>query len=260
MRKQNNKEISSVARIVTSGPRERRDMQGYLDETGLLHNQDRFFGLGLLVSPNVNHLHRQLIRLRNRLRYHHEFKFTNITAQNVFYYKKLVDEFFTVPHSAFSCLIHDKRKFDMSAIYRGNNNRAYNSSSGKLIADTLKMCEGKTTDYLVLLADDVSTAKADRFEKEIRAKVKKIMRRHAITSIIRLESHAVTEIQLVDVLLGAVAFAYKVDSGEIRNPNRAKLQLVKHIQKQVRVPAIAVPLERRVRGGVRFKISEASPN
>jgi hypothetical protein len=240
----------------TTGPKPRRDLQGYIDETGLLHNSDPLFGLGLLLSPNINELHRRIINYRNRVKYHKEFKFTNVGTHNVLYFKGLVDEFFDTPHNAFSAAVIQKKNMDIQKFFKGNHNKAYNSFCGRLIADTMPLMGSGNTDYVTILADDVSTPKANHFEKEIRSKIKSVTRRNALTSIIRLESHAVTEIQLVDVLIGTVVYAFKIDNGFIKNPDKAKLQLVKHVQKKLQVLALSNDMERRVRNGVKFKVKE----
>src|SRR5581483_1539562 len=234
-----------------SGPKPRRDLQGYIDETGLLHREeDRIFGLGLLVSPNINVLHTALIRYRNRAKYHKEFKFTSVGTHNILYYKGLINEFFKVPNSTVLAVVYDKKQLKIR-----DHHKAYNSFCGSIIADFINsLSSQKTTDYITILADDVSSPKSDHFEREIRSKIRTKTRRNALTSLIRLESHAVTEIQLCDVILGAVAYGYKIHMGIVKSPDKAKLQLVKHIQKQVGVPALSIAMERRVKNGIRFAI------
>lgn len=202
-------------------------------------------------------MHRELINFRNRSKYHKEFKFNDIGTHNVLYYKGLIDEFFKVPQSAFSCFVYDKKNMDIKKYFGGNHEKAYNSFCGKLIADSLSLLGNNHTDYITVLADDVSTSKDNHFERDVKDKIKSITRRNAISNIIRLESHAVTEIQLVDVLLGAVAYAFKVENSFLK-PSKAKLQTVKHIQKHLRVPALSANIERRVRNGVKFKVKEIS--
>jgi hypothetical protein len=229
----------------------RRDLQGYLDETGLLHRQsEKFFGLGLVTSANVNVLHREIINYRNRVRYHHEFKFTLVNQNNLMYYKGLLDAFFAVPSNRFSCCIYDKAHLKIA-----KHNKAYNAFCGYLIGDQIQSLGEAYTDYVTILADDVSTPKADHFEREIRAKVRKITRRNAVTSIIRLESHAVTEIQLCDVLLGCVAYAYKVQYNLVK-PSKDKLELMKYLQKKIGIPALSTSFERRIKNGIVCKVQE----
>lgn len=233
-----------------SGPKQRRDLQGYIDETGVLHRkEDRVFGLGIICSPHINTLHRELLNFRNRANFHSEFKFSNVATQNILYYQGLIDEVFKVPETMFSCFVYDKE-----ALVVKNHEKAYNSFCGSLIADTLTSLGDSFSDYITVLADDVSTSKANHFEREIKAKVKQVTRRNAVTNIIRLESHAVTEIQVCDVLLGTIAYAFKIEKGVVA-PNKAKLQLVKHLQKKLRIPVLSTDLDRKVRG-VRFKVKE----
>jgi hypothetical protein len=239
------------AQSAASGPKPRRDLQAYLDETGLLQRKsEQFFGLGLVTSPNINTLHREIINFRNRAKYHNEFKFTMVSQGNILYYKGLLDVFFSVPNNMFSCFIYDK-----SASTIVKHNRAYNAFCGHLIADQIIALGVTYTNYITILADDVSTPKADHFEREIRGKVRRMTRRNAVTSIIRLESHAVTEIQLCDVLLGCVAYAYKVQHGLVK-PNKEKLELVKHLQKKIGVPALSTPFDRHIKNGITFKVTE----
>jgi hypothetical protein len=238
--------------MAQSGPKPRRNLQGYLDETGLLHNNDRIFGLGLIVSPNINKLHKELIRLRDRYSFRKEFHFTDVTSHNILYYKHFISEFFKTPNNTFLAVIYDKKVVSIK-----DHRKAYNAFCGSIVADYINTLSSKsTTDYITLLADDVSTPKDDHFEKEIQRKIKLKTRRQAINSIIRLESHAVTEIQLVDVLIGAVAYSYKIQLGIISKPNKEKLALVKHIQKCAGVPALSTQLDRKLKNNIRFTIRE----
>lgn len=221
----------------------------------MLHTTDPFFGLGILISPNINVLHRALINFRNRARYHKEFKFNDVGTHNILFYRGLLDEFFKIPNSVFSCFVYNKQNMDIKKHFNGNHDKAYNSFCGKLIAESLSLFGDSHTDYITILADDVSTSKDNHFEREVKDKIKRVTRRNAVSSIIRLESHAVTEIQLVDVLLGAVAYAFKVENGLLK-PSKAKIQIVKHIQKHLRVPVLAADMERKVKNGVKFKIKE----
>jgi hypothetical protein len=235
----------------SSGPKPRRDHQLYLDETGLLHRaEDKFFGIGLVGSPNINKLHKRLIKYRQRHKFYYEFKFTGINSSNVLYYKGVIDEFFEEPETVFMCSIYDKKELRVR-----NHEKAYNSFCGKLIAKYVKGCSDSFTNYATVLADDVSTSKDDNFEKEVRAKVKSQVRRNALGTIVRMESHAVTEIQLCDILLGAVAYSYKIDNKLIKI-NRNKLEVVKHLQKKLRVPVISAELDMKTKKGGRFVILE----
>ena len=68
---------------VTTGPKPRSHIFGFLDETGLLHtpDTDRFFGLGLVIVQNPRQLHRDIIRLKDQQHFHNEFKFSRLLSQ-----------------------------------------------------------------------------------------------------------------------------------------------------------------------------------
>lgn len=117
------------------------------------------------------------------------------------------------------------------------------------------------SEYIVILADDVSTPKDDNFEKEIKNKAKTKTRRNALFGICRVESHAISEIQLVDVLLGITAYSFKIKYG-IVNPNKhnPKFQLMKYLQKQLNIDKLSIANEYSLRFGKKFLIKEFKGN
>lgn len=240
-----------------TGPKPRVNLFGYLDETGLLHSPatDKVFGLGLTICRNPKKLHRDIINFRNKRRYFKEFKSTDIRKQNLPIYKELIDIFFDSKHVSFSCLLFDKKQLDLKKYFRGDYERAYGVYVAKLIADALEEESSKGSNYIVVLADDVSTSKDDRFEKVVKEKVKMRLRRNAVFGVARLESHAITEIQMTDVLLGIVAYAFKVKFGMVKGKG-AKLEMVKYLQKKLAVAKLSESQKVKKRGGVRFSVEE----
>lgn len=236
------------------GPKPRRDVFGYLDETGLLASPetDQVFGLGLIVAEHPSEIHRSIINYRNSRRFYGEFKFTNIDHTNLELYKGLIDLFFSCSRLRFHARVFNKTALNVKSIYNGNFDRAYNAFAAQLVANSLEISE-----YIAIMADDVSTKKANNFEKEIRLRIKKKLRRNALFGICRLESHSLAEIQLVDVLLGAVAYAFKIKYKHVKPKHSgAKLQLVKYIQHKLNIPELSTSLKRRCRFGVTFSVEE----
>lgn len=234
----------------------RRNVFGFLDETGLLHGPatDRFFGLGLLVVHQPAALHRAIVRYKNRAEFFGEFKFSHTSHQNVQLYKGFVDQFFDAADVRFSCVIYDKNMLDIGTHYANQFNRAYNSFAARLIAKSIH----RSREYIALIADDVSTSKDDNYEKEIRERVRRRLRRSAMFGTFRTESHAVSELQLCDVLLGAVAFSFKVRHRLTRpGPrHRARLQLVQHIQARLGIQKLSGQCNRRLKSGRCFTVDE----
>lgn len=239
------------------GPKPRVNLFGYLDETGLLHSPatDKVFGLGLTICHNPKQLHRDIINFRNKRRYYKEFKSTDIRKHNLPIYKELLDIFFASKNISFSSLLFDKKQLDLDKYFKGDYERAYGVYVAKLISDALELESSKGSNYIVVLADDVSTSKNDRFEKVVKERVKKRLRRNAVFGVARLESHAITEIQMTDVLLGIVAYSFKVKFGMVK-ANGAKLQMVKYLQKKLMVEKLSESQQHKMRGGLRFSVEE----
>ena len=237
-----------------SNSEHRRHVFGFLDETGLLHSPatDQFFGLGLLIALHPSEIHRHIVTFRNRCRYYEEFKFTSVSQHNLAVYTGLIDLFFLCGEQRFHCAIYDRRKIDVPKQFKLGYDSAYNSFAARLVAGSLQPSE-----YIALLADDVSTKKEDNFERQVRIKVKASSRRNALFGICRLESHAVAEIQLFDVLLGTIAYGHKVRYGLLTGPpNPVKIKLVKHLQRRLNVPTVSEAIDRKMRRALRFTIEE----
>ncbi|MBL8159785.1 DUF3800 domain-containing protein [Candidatus Saccharibacteria bacterium] len=238
-----------------SGPKPRSHVYGFMDETGLLHTPrtDRVFALGLIISQNPRELHRAVVILKNKRRYHKEFKFSEVSDQNLPIYKELIDLFLECTNNRFHALLVDKHAYAATA--NKKSHWEYNKLAAKLIASSIDYKIGKASEYLTVLADDVSTSKDDKFEKIVRDRVKKDHRRNALFGICRLESHAVSEIQVTDVLLGLVAYAYKIKF-EIVRGSGAKLKLLKHLQRRLGVEELANTQAIKLQRGEVFEVSE----
>ncbi len=239
------------------GPKQRVNLFGYLDETGLLHTPatDKVFGLGLTVCQNPKELHRSIINFRNSRKFYKEFKFTEIRQTNLRIYKELVDIFFNTKNTTFSCVVYDKKDLDLKKYFKGDYERAYGVFVARLISNTLEAHASKGSNYIVVLADDVSTSKDDRFEKVVKEKVKMRLRRNAVFGVARLESHAITEIQMTDVLLGIIAYSFKVKFGLVKG-NGAKLEMVKYLQKKLGVKKLSETHSKKLKGGMYMQIEE----
>lgn len=239
------------------GPKPRINLFGYLDETGLLHSPatDKVFGLGLTICHNPKQLHRDIINFRNKRKFYKEFKFTDIRNENLPVYKGLIDIFFNSKNVSFSCLVFDKKQLDLKKYFKGDYERAYGVYVARLVSGALEAEASKGSNYIVILADDVSTSKDDKFEKVVKDKVKMRLRRNAVFGVARLESHAITEIQMTDVLLGIVAYSFKVKFGLVK-ASGAKLQMVKYLQKKLDIEKLSQSHERKMRGGLRFNVEE----
>ena len=227
-----------------------------MDETGILHSPltDRVFAFGLLKLHHPRLVHRAIIDLKNKRSFHSEFKFTDITRKNTQLYCDVIDIFFNTNNCYFSCIVFDKTLLNLDKFFKGDHIHAYNSYAAKLIAESLSSGE-----YIAIIADDISTPKSDNFEKNIKSKIKKKLKRNALFGIVRVESHAVSELQVVDVLLGLVGYAYKLKYNLV-SPSPDKINVLKHLQQKLGVTNLAINgLDKKIKGGCTFKVTEFIP-
>ena len=240
---------------VIPGPKPRAHLFGFMDETGLLStpDTDKIFGLGLLLLPKTKYLHDELIKYRQRRSFRDEFKFSHVRRDNLQLYKGLVDLFFDSRNARFCAIIIDKKNVKVRS---PKHTKAYNAFAGEMIADAISASNSGSSEYVTILADDVSTAIDDGYEKEIKLKVKRILRRNALFGVCRLESHALTELQLCDVILGAIAYSFKLREGLLKNPNPAKVELMKYVQSKIGIDRLSKTFSNRCKNGVVFSVKE----
>ncbi len=159
--------------------------------------------------------------------------------------------------SRFCWRLVEANRVDRSTVFHISDkyHTAYNKLAAKLIANSIDYKRSRASEYITVLADDVSTSKDDKFEKIIREAIKKKQRRNALFGIARLESHAVSEIQITDVLLGLVAYSFKVRLGVVKGSG-AKLRLLKHLQRKLSVQELSREQSIKLARGEVFQVIE----
>ncbi len=235
------------------GPKTNKSVFGFMDESGLLKTpNERVFALGIIILQHPTDLHRKIIDFKSKNKITSELKFTDIANKNLKIYKELIDLYFNINSTHFSVMIFDKNTIDIKKYHKDNQYHAYNSFTAKLISESLDVSE-----YIAVVADDVTTPKDDNFEKVIKQLIKKRIRRNALFGIIRAESHAFTLLQMADVLIGLVAYAFKIKYGQIKPDNKnPKLRILKYLQSKLNEPVLNKNTERKMTGGRIFKIKE----
>jgi len=84
--------------------------------------------------------------------------------------------------------------------------------------------------------------------------VREKIKRNALFGIVRVESHAISELQLVDVLLGSVGYAFKLKYNN-QPPSKGKLAVLKHIQNKLNINIMSESFKKRKTGG-HFEVVE----
>ncbi len=141
----------------------------------------------------------------------------------------LVDVFFG-SDATFSAFVTDKQKHDVISRF-GDQFKAYACLSRLLVRASIK--RGET---MFLIADEYSTPPDETFEEDVRDHVNRKLRRPAVAGVCRMRSSGVDLLQLIDLLLGAVVYEYKAESGVVGLASyKPKVQLLDHIKEQAGV-------------------------
>ncbi|MEJ7786898.1 MAG: DUF3800 domain-containing protein [Solirubrobacteraceae bacterium] len=183
----------------------------FLDETGTI-SRGRFFGVGCLKLDEPSILLRQVQKLRDTRSFHiahgNELHFADVTRGTLPVYKEAVD-LVAASGACFSCFIADRTINDPVARF-GSPWRAYEKLAAQLLIGSIRQRE-----IVTVLADNYSTPEKVHFEVDVRDEVnQRLGGRLAISSVFRLDSKSTDGLQLVDILLGAVTYEYRMRAGE----------------------------------------------
>ena len=218
----------------------------FLDETGALHaGRDAFFVVGMVKSHRPEVLSRAIQLIRDRAHFYEEMKWANVDDRQRYLaqYEEVIAAFFGARTTSFSCYVLDKRQIDPVSRF-GNLWRAYEELAA------LEVAYNTHDDELVtVLADHMSTPANVDFEGELRRAVGD--RGKMIGGVLRVDSKGVSLVQLADVLMGAVAYSYKLDAGLIPSPSVAKVHLAEVIRSHVGAARLCEPIKT-----AKFRVTE----
>ncbi len=232
----------------------------FIDESGN-STQERFFGLGLLVIDDeigdfydsmkpfydkARDIAREnkMARIKELYKLNElkqvaqiagsskkfELKFKYINSTNKSAYLQLIEKYFSFSNVRFCSLVIDRQK--------GNTGRwkpalnpwdIYIHQAAMLISNNIKNI---SPCQICVLADDLTKPSnvSKSFELSltdaISARLNKQNMKDKIFGVSRLESHSSLLLQVVDILLGAVMFDFKKQSGLISSKLEAKQELI----------------------------------
>ena len=215
---------------------------GFIDETGVLtpSADQRFFALGLLKIEDTSKLYAQIFLLKNRAysrmiqvkkskgeplpKHLFEFKFSAMTKTMLPFYIELINLYFRYPALSFCCLLFDKMNPNLDIPkYFPNVWEAYISYSKMLIQHNVKK-----EDRICIIADYLG--KPNDSTKYFETEVKRM---DTVYNACMIESHASLYIELVDVLLGAVTFDYKIFREKKSSIDQVKQTVCIHLRQKL---------------------------
>jgi len=170
------------------------------------------------------------------------FKWTKVSKGKLDAYKELVDLFFKYDDMRFKCLLIDTHKLDFDGYHQGDAELGFYRFYFYLLSRTMV----KVNQYFVLLHRKDNQKKGrlgdlkDHLNRYFRYNYS--IDRDIVSNVEPRDARLYNQLQIVDVLLGAVGYVW-----EGYNLSPAKLELIKHVEsrrgKRLTVPSL--PSERK---------------
>lgn len=180
----------------------------FLDETGVVHPRDQFFGIGVLKLTEAAPLLRDVQRLRDKLDFREELHWASFdkapargATRRLDFAKAAMDLFFEAEDARFCCHIADRQNGDVTAQFKGHRHageRAYEKLAARVLSEIIDDQE-----IVAILADGRSTSPEVAFERTVASTINNSRDRLAVASVCRIDSRSTDALQLVDLLLGA---------------------------------------------------------
>jgi|SRR5579885_2395842 hypothetical protein len=164
------------------------------------------------------------IKLRHRLSQNFEVKWTKVSQAKLLFYQDLIDYFFDDDDLHFRALIvPDKSKLRHNDFAQDHDIWYY-----KMYFDMIKVLLNPTDNYRIYL-DIKDTRSNDKIKKlhDVLCNNVYDFKHEIITRIQTIRSHEVEQLQLADLLIGAVSY---INRG--LSENKAKLALIERIQQR----------------------------
>lgn len=218
----------------------------FFDETGSINDKaNRFFCLGMIKCMQPFFLDSKIREIREMNRFYDEIKWNTLSKAKLKTVLEIIEAVFDTPGIYFSCIVINKDNVNFEEDFNNNPYEAYEEFTEIL----LKRAIGES-EILTVLADFVTTPKNIRFEVDVKHDINKNLDRLAIGGIHRVDSKGVNIIQIVDLLIGAVAYSYKRDLGLVKG-DKNKIKILDTILRKLEANSFV--------GGVslkRFKVFE----
>jgi hypothetical protein len=203
----------------------------FLDETGVVHGRDPFFGIGVLKLVDPTSLLRGMQLLRDRHAFREELHWASFDKarardddSRLAFAKAAMDLFFGCRDARFCCHIADRQHGDLTAQFKGHphaGERAYEKLASNVLREVID-----DEEIVSILADRRSTSIAVEFERDVACSVNLAKNRLAVASVCRMDSRSTDALQLVDLLLGAATLDLRQGRTE---SGSQKQQLLEHL-------------------------------
>ena len=202
----------------------------FLDETGSLNNPaDPFFTVGILKLSQPYYLLNKLQYERNKKNFHDEMKFNKLSERNIDFAKFAIGALFDARSVYFYSYSVDKEGTYFDREFSGNPWQAYQNITIRLLKNVVLAPK----EILILLADYVTVPENIRFEVNVKREVNNSLKRLALAGVCRLDSRSNDLLQLVDLVIGAISYDLKSETGAIKGGYEYKIDLLKFFKQNL---------------------------
>ncbi len=202
----------------------------FFDETGNLNDKaNRYFAMGMLKCSQPHFLDYEIQKLRQREKFFDEIKFNKLSKKNINFCLKILDLIFNVPGLKLSFFILNKDDIDFQLEFKNNLWLAYEIFAQRLLIGNISPHE-----IVTVIADYVITPKNVQFEVKVKHAVNNHFKRLAVAGICRVDSKGVNLIQIVDLVLGAIVYEYKLVN-KLVTGDKYKIKFLKEFKKKLRI-------------------------
>lgn len=216
-------EISIIERSLMN-----REFNIYCDESCHLEkDQSNVMVLGAIQCPIEQRMRIakeiKAIKLRHKLPADFEIKWTKISKRKLSFYLELINYFFNTPELSFRGLVvPDKSKLNHDHFNNGSHDNFYYKMYFQLIN---VMLESEHTYNVYLDIKDTQGSQKVAKLQDVLAKANYDFDREMIKKIQQVHSHEIEQLQLVDLIIGALGYINRNLEG-----SSSKLEIVKRIQ------------------------------
>jgi len=202
----------------------------FLDETGNLNNPtDPFFTVGILKLSQPYYLLNKIQYERSKRNFYDEMKFNKLSRKNIDFAKFAVGALFDARSTYFYSYSVDKEGMYFKREFFGDPWQAYQKITVRLLKDAVLAPK----EILILLADHVTVPKNIHFEVDVKKEVNNSLRRLVLAGVCRLDSRSNDLLQLVDLMIGAISYDLKIETGAIKGDDDHKADLLRFLKQNL---------------------------
>lgn len=218
----------------------------FFDETGAINDKaNRFFGLGMIKCLQPYFLDFQIRKIRQQHRFFDEIKWNTLSKIKINLIKEIIDCVFSTPGIYFSSIIINKDLVNFQKEFNNDPYLAYQHFTECLLLKNID-----DNEILTILADYITVPSKIKFEVDLKHKINESLKRLAISGVHRIDSRGSNVIQIVDLLLGAVIYDFKLKN-KLVSGDKNKINVLKYLLKKINITTFVHEVNTK-----RFKVLE----